>query len=194
MAEIIELDIESMWSRNSSLRQSCVPIDFTNKETALFKCYDISEKLFTALTRVGGGGLAANQIKENGEFLSYRMFVIDAHRRAEFGPAFIVNPRIIDYSDDLVWDYESCYSIPGFRGWVARPKWVVMEVFNGLEENRIIVAKGNLARFFLHEYDHLNGILYVDRMDPSDHLEYIANGELCQIAVESLFGYSNPSS
>ncbi|MCL1945398.1 MAG: peptide deformylase [Firmicutes bacterium] len=102
-----------------------------------------------------GIGLAANQVG-----ILKRVFVIslDLEKYYEF-----VNPRIVEYSGSEIFE-EGCLSILGVKGNVERPSKikVVAQDRNGKEFD--LDADGLLARVIQHEYDHLNGVLFVDKV------------------------------
>jgi peptide deformylase len=105
-----------------------------------------------------GIGLAANQIG-----LSWRMFV---HNLPTVAPQVVINPQIIDVDD--VWSYsEGCLSltIEGSRAAVRRPKRVLIEAVDLSGATMRIAADELLARVFQHEIDHLDGIVYVQRLE-----------------------------
>jgi peptide deformylase len=116
-------------------------------------------------------GLAAPQVGE-----SVRMFCIDVtgHRKAKScaGLVLMVNPRIVEQSEDIVMMREGCLSVPDLTGDVERPARVVVEGFEpGSTKVVRVIADGIEARCLLHEIDHLDGFLFVDRVaDPSKHL------------------------
>mmetsp|Transcript_41101 Transcript_41101/g.106203 ORF Transcript_41101/g.106203 Transcript_41101/m.106203 type:complete len:132 (-) Transcript_41101:209-604(-) len=78
----------------------------------------------------------------------------------------VVNPEIEPLGGETATHWENCLSVPGYRGLVTRPLCVRVK---GLDEHAQPVdwiVKGFPARVLQHETDHLNGILYIDRMDP----------------------------
>ena len=81
-----------------------------------------------------------------------------------------INPEIVSHSEEQAWCWEGCLSVPGFRGWVRRP-WAI-----GV---RVLDAQGSLqekeyggweARSFLHEFDHLEGLLFPYRVANPRHV------------------------
>ncbi|MEQ9618210.1 MAG: peptide deformylase [Deltaproteobacteria bacterium] len=118
-----------------------------------------------------GVGIAAPQVNE-----SKRIFIISSHpsvrypNAPEMKPVAIINPEIISTSEELVKDWEGCLSIPGIRGMVPRHKSIHARYFlrNGSTEEREFT--GFIARIFQHEYDHINGILFPDRLESNKDL------------------------
>jgi len=131
----------------------------------------LAEELVTTM-RVSPAcvGLAAPQIGE-----SVRMFCIDVtgHRKARScaGLVVMVNPRIVSRSEDVIMR-EGCMSVPDLTGDVARAGSVVVEGFvPGSTTVVRITADGIEARCLQHEIDHLDGLVFVDRIkDPQNQL------------------------
>jgi peptide deformylase len=115
-------------------------------------------------------GIAAPQIGE-----SVRMFCLDVtgHRKARScaGLVVMVNPRIVERSGHVVMR-EGCMSVPDFTGDVGRAAEVVVEGFEpGTSRLFRIASNAMEARCFLHEIDHLDGFVFVDRVhDPATGL------------------------
>ena len=119
---------------------------------------DMLETMYDA----AGVGLAAPQVG-----VSKRIVVIDvAHpdEGEERNPIYLVNPEIIWHSDDESCQYEGCLSVPDQSAEVSRYKQVRVQYldYNGKEAE--IMAEGLLAIALQHEIDHLDGILYIDRI------------------------------
>lgn len=108
-----------------------------------------------------GVGLAANQIG-----VAKRFFVYDAGE----GPRVVINPRIVETSGE--WEYdEGCLSVPGM-GWAITRPGTVHLVGADLEGRELDVVATELeARIFLHETDHLDGRLLLDRLDEDERRE-----------------------
>jgi peptide deformylase len=116
--------------------------------------------MFETMYQEDGVGLAAPQIG-----LGTRVIVVDP-REEDVSPFALVNPVIVEFSEELERGEEGCLSIPGLKDIVERSYAVVAE---GLDENGKPVhveAEGLLARILQHEVDHLDGILFVDRVSP----------------------------
>ncbi|WP_257264935.1 peptide deformylase [Endozoicomonas sp. ONNA2] len=79
--------------------------------------------------------------------------------------SFWINPQIIEVSQETCWTWEGCLSVPGIRGWVNRPANLRVRGFD--DQGKIIEATldGFAARVMLHEIDHLDGILFPERID-----------------------------
>ncbi len=114
----------------------------------------LAQDMLETMEAAEGVGLAAPQIG-----ILKRLIVIDIGQ----GPMACVNPVIVDKSGEEI-DEEGCLSVPGKSGKVLRPHKVIVE-YEDLEGNEVgIEAEGLLARVFCHEIDHLDGILYIDKL------------------------------
>jgi peptide deformylase len=107
-----------------------------------------------------GIGLAANQIG-----LTKRVFVMGSNNIEGFPVPFAVfNPIITEASTDLVLDEEGCLSYPDLFLKIKRPNWIIAQYQDSDGNLKEIKAEGYLAKCFQHEYDHLNGVCFVDRV------------------------------
>jgi peptide deformylase len=106
-----------------------------------------------------GIGLAATQVG-----VGLRVFVVDVSvGRDPNGLIVAVNPEFIE-RDGMQLEEEGCLSVPGFNATVVRPERVVLRALNRQGEPQQHDASGLLARAFQHEMDHLDGVLFVDRL------------------------------
>lgn len=107
-----------------------------------------------------GIGLAANQIG-----LTKRVFVMGSNTVPDFPVPFAVfNPVIKEASTELVLDQEGCLSYPDLFLKVKRPSWIVAEYQDSKGTVKEIHIDGYLSKCFQHEFDHLNGVCFVDRV------------------------------
>ncbi|RKD27837.1 peptide deformylase [Caminicella sporogenes DSM 14501] len=111
---------------------------------------DMAETMYNA----DGVGLAAPQVG-----ILKRVIVIDIGG----GLIELINPEILSEKGKQI-DIEGCLSVPNVTGKVERPERVKVKGLDRNGEEVIIEAKGFLARAFCHEIDHLNGILFVDKL------------------------------
>jgi peptide deformylase len=156
------------------LKQKARPVErFGTTELA-----DLVTDLQDTMQARSGAGIAAPQI---GVSLRVMLFGIDHNPRypdAEPVPlTVLVNPEfeIMDSTPQDAW--EGCLSVPGMRGRVARPRKIHYSAYD-IEGNRFDrVAEDFHARVFLHENDHLDGILYPQRIDDLSQFGFIAELE-----------------
>ena len=106
-----------------------------------------------------GVGLAAPQIGED-----IQLFVYQAAGPPEIPLHVIVNPLITPQARELVYDWEGCLSIPDLRGLVPRHPAVRVQGMDREGRPLDYAAHGFEARIVQHEYDHLNGVVFLDRM------------------------------
>lgn len=114
--------------------------------------------MFDTMYAEEGVGLAAPQVG-----IGLRVIVIDP-REDDVEPFALINPQIVHLGDEVGRDEEGCLSIPGLKEIVERPTTVVVEAMNPDGEPVSIDAGGLLARILQHEVDHLDGILFLDRV------------------------------
>jgi peptide deformylase len=123
--------------------------------------------LFETMYNSEGLGLAAPQIGK-----SIRIFVIDGAPVAEDEPALadfkqaFINPHIVEKTGEIKPMTEGCLSIPNIREEVNRESYIRIEYY---DENWVFhdeVYDGYKARIIQHEYDHLDGILFTDKLNP----------------------------
>ena len=119
---------------------------------------DMTESMYAAQ----GVGIAAPQIG-----VSLRVVVIGMPDEEPFA---LINPVVIRRSGERRLD-EGCLSVPGYRGPLTRSERVTVKALNEEGREVRVKAEGNLlAQCLEHETDHVNGILYVDRLDSKDDL------------------------
>jgi peptide deformylase len=116
----------------------------------------------------GGAGLAATQVSA---LERIAVVEVDAATRYAYKPLIpltvIVNPTIEPLSDEQLVINEGCLSVPGMRGDVARSLDVLVRYLDRHGEPRETIARGLTAGTFQHELDHLDGVLFLDRVtDP----------------------------
>mmetsp|Transcript_73385 Transcript_73385/g.195500 ORF Transcript_73385/g.195500 Transcript_73385/m.195500 type:complete len:284 (-) Transcript_73385:67-918(-) len=123
----------------------------------------IAKEMLMIMYATNGVGLAAPQVGINKKIM---VFNIEGTPNKWMKEVIYVNPRITVLSDTTDIKEEGCLSFPGMSGPVERHKWIKLEAFN-LSGRRIRKKlEGWEARVFQHEFDHLNGRLYVDRLLP----------------------------
>ena len=117
---------------------------------------DMLETMYAA----PGIGLAAPQVG-----VLKRVLVIDIDREGEkTGPLAMANPEIVDVSDEDAIYEEGCLSVPEHYAEVERPARVTVRYLDRENELRTLQAEGLLATCIQHEMDHLDGILFIDRI------------------------------
>lgn len=138
------------------LRKKCRPVE-TIDERILTLLDDMAETMYDA----NGVGLAAPQIG-----ILKRIVVIDIGE----GLIELINPEIVAVEGNVK-DIEGCLSVPGKCGYVVRPETVTVSALDRNGEKVVITGKGLLAKAFCHELDHLDGIVFVDKVTEYVELE-----------------------
>lgn len=137
------------------------PDDFRTLEFA-----NLIQDLRETLVEQGGIGLAAPQI---GVSLRVAIIEIEAgptrYGELEAMPLTVfVNPQVKVLSSDTAGYWEGCLSVPGMRGFVERPQHILVNYLDAEAVSETIELTGFLATVFQHEFDHLDGKLYVDHI------------------------------
>jgi peptide deformylase len=142
------------------LKEKAAPVEFVSAEVSAF----IGDLVETMRSSPGGVGIAAPQVG-----VSQRIIVVDvsAHRRGgqeqNHGLLALVNPEILAMGGKQV-VREGCMSIPDYTANVQRAQWVLVDATDGDGNRRIIESLGFEAVAIQHEMDHLDGILFLDRV------------------------------
>ena len=136
---------------NEELKQKAAPVIKIGPEYQ-----KIAEDMINLLHAEEGIGLAGPQVG----FME-RIFVVHVHGDE---PRIFINPSIIETSQETVKLEEGCLSIPKIYTNVIRPRAVKVQAWNEKGRPFTIEAEGLMARVILHEYDHLEGILFIDRV------------------------------
>jgi peptide deformylase len=120
--------------------------------------HTLIEQMFESMRAQKGIGLAAVQVGN-----LYRLFITEVTGDK---PRVFVNPEILETSLEQVSYEEGCLSIPGVEAEVVRPQRVRVQAWNEKGRPFSLDAEDLLARVVQHEFDHLNGVLFIDRIDP----------------------------
>lgn len=133
-----------------SLRKICKEVKNMNLRTKI-----LIEDMLDTMYEANGVGLAAPQVG-----ILKRIVVIDVGE----GPIVLINPEITERLGVQV-DYEGCLSVPGKTGIVSRPNQVKVKALDEDMNEFELEGEGLLARAICHECDHLDGIVYVDKVE-----------------------------
>ena len=129
------------------------------------------DDMMETMAEYHGVGLAAPQVHEG-----LRLFVasLDTERTEEpSAPMAIINPEITPVGTEMQEDWEGCLSIPDIRGKVPRPYEIRVRALDRDGERIELRARGFSARVIQHETDHLDGILFFDRMRGFETLTFL---------------------
>ena len=157
------------------LRRKSQPVERVDDELRKF-LDDMLETMYDA----PGIGLAAVQVGQ-----PLRIFTVDCAKREEdeeaegeangeevkaeeeeppHDPIFLINPEIVSFSDETNVYEEGCLSIPDYYADVERPAACTVKYLDRDGKEQILEADGLLATVIQHEYDHLNGVLFIDHI------------------------------
>jgi peptide deformylase len=129
------------------------------------KIQALIDDMIATVLKVNGVGIAAPQVHE-----SLKIFIIASHPNPRYplapsmNPLVMINPVITGQSQDLVKDWEGCLSIPGIRGLVPRYSWLKVQYTSRSNRPEETILTDFVARIFQHEYDHIHGLVFLDRL------------------------------
>jgi len=158
---------------NPVLRQIARPVDLKELSEPGGGIQSLIDDMADTMRKEGGVGLAAPQVSR-----SVKIVIIECREnkrypgREEIPLTALVNPSITHYSEETRLGWESCLSLIDFRGLVPRSTQVTVEAYTREGRKVVIEAEGFLAIVLQHEIDHLNGIVFLDRMQDFTKLAY----------------------
>ena len=133
------------------------------------------EQMIATLISAKGVGLSAPQVLR-----SERIFIIDTTPNDRYPNVYfekmkvdrmiVINPQIHSRSSQMVKEWEGCLSIPHLRGYVPRNEEIEVEYFDERGNHYERCLKGFTARVFQHEWDHLQGLFFIDRIESTKDL------------------------
>ncbi len=127
-------------------------------ENPIMDPIELKEKMLEAQFANKGVGLSACQVG-----IETAAFTMGSEQYKDKAQIFI-NPTVLDSSTDVVLDIEGCLSFPGVFVKIKRPSWIIAEFWDENGEKQVGRIEGYDARCYLHECDHLNGIVFKDRV------------------------------
>ena len=143
---------------SSILREKAQPIENIDQ-----KVWDLAQDMKETMRLAGGVGLAGNQVGVLWRIITFT-------NPEEKKDQVLINPHIIYFGEEKEKEEEGCLSFPDIYDRVERAKEVVVEGWDLDGKEITIEGKGLLARILQHEIDHLDGILFVDRLSPARRL------------------------
>lgn len=152
---------------NPVLRTIAKPV--TNVKDANLQT--LIDELIVTLTDADGVGIAAPQVAE-----SSRTIVVASRPGPRYPdaprmePTAMINPEIVDRSGNKVKGWEGCLSVPGIRGFVPRHRQIEVEYCDRYGQICRQVFTDFVARIVQHEYDHLEGLVFLDRVETTQDL------------------------
>lgn len=131
----------------------------------------LMDQLIQTAQQANGVGIAAPQVG-----ISERLFIVASRPTPRYShapvmePTVMINPQIVSHSAERVKDWEGCLSVPGVRGLVPRYQAIAVEYTDRYGQHQHQELTDFVARIFQHELDHLNGILFIDRVESTQDL------------------------
>ena len=120
------------------------------------------QDMFITMRNANGIGLAANQVNFDKSFFIIDISPVEDYENIK--PVVMINPEIVDQSDEFIIMEEGCLSLPNLRADVERPERILVRYLDTDEKEIEIEADELFARVILHEYDHLIGKMIPDRV------------------------------
>ena len=165
---------------NPTLRVKASPVSLEELKTPEFK--QLIQDMFETMEEEDGIGIAAPQIGISkqvaivgipNENPRYPAAEEEDQDEPEFEVLVVVNPTVTVTNPEKSGFWEGCLSVPGLRGYVERPKAIKVEYTDLEGKSQVIDADGFAATVFQHELDHLDGVLYVDKVLDKTKLSFI---------------------
>jgi peptide deformylase len=124
------------------------------------------DSLLKTVNKANGVGIAAPQVSE-----SLQLFIVASRPNLRYlnaptmEPTPMINPQILAYSDETDKDWEGCLSVPGMRGLVVRSREIEVLYTDRHGESHQKIFTDFVARIIQHEYDHITGKVFLDRVE-----------------------------
>ena len=157
---------------NPALRQVADPVDVNQIQSD--EIQNLIDDLIETMRHANGAGLASTQIA-----VPLRICVIEVNKnpRYSYKPdiplTVLINPKVTFLTEERINVYEGCLSVPNMRGKVDRCPEILIEGFNREGQSVSFISKGISAGTFQHELDHLDGLVFTDRMKDASSLTTI---------------------
>ena len=132
---------------------------------------ELAKNLITTAEQANGVGIAAPQIGQ-----SWRVFIVASRpsirypHAPQMSPTAMINPVLLSHSNEVVKDWEGCLSVPDVRALVPRYREIEVAYTDIEGKQQYQVLSDFVARIFQHELDHLNGVLFPDRVVATEDL------------------------
>jgi len=164
------------------LREKAQPVPLEAIRSA--EVQRLIDDMVETMREYDGAGLAANQVHA---LLQVAVIEVGANPRYPDAPhiplTVVVNPVVTPLTDELEEGWEGCLSVPDMRGRVPRHTAVRLECYDREARRVEVLAEDFFARVIQHETDHLNGIVYLDRMRDLSSLAHLAEWQRYALGV-----------
>jgi peptide deformylase len=152
---------------NATLRQHAQPIE--NPQDPMLE--GLVDELLQSMQQANGVGIAAPQMGISKQLVIIASRPTPRYPQApEMLPTPMLNPQLVEHSDEMEKGWEGCLSVPGIRGLVPRYTSVTVDYLDRHGQPQRQTFHDFVARIFQHEYDHLQGIVFVDRVESTHEL------------------------
>lgn len=144
---------------------------------------NLIDDLMLTCSDAKGMGISAPQV-----YRSKRIFIMSSQPNERYPyapkmePTAVINPKIISHSKETQKGWEGCLTLPGVRGLVPRYTQINVSYTNREGKKVDVEYQGFMARLFQHEFDHLNGKVFIDRVEST--LDIVMEEEFQRIIVE----------
>ncbi len=149
--------------------------DIKSKDLKSKMVQSFIDNLLATCKEKKGVGIAATQVN-----VKKNIFIVASAPNERYPdapnmkPTAIINPKILKTSEEFVKGWEGCLSLPGIRGLVPRHKSIKVSYIDRTGKNHVKNFSDFIARIFQHEHDHLNGIMFIDRVtDTKDFMSEV---------------------
>ncbi|KAI4839322.1 peptide deformylase [Plasmodium brasilianum] len=142
------------------LRQKCEEVVYFDDNLKT-----LVRSMFNIMYDSKGIGLSAPQVNINKRIIVWNALY---EKRREENERVFINPSIVEQSLIKTKSTEACLSLPNIEGKVERPSIVSVSYYDLNGNKHLKILKGIHSRVFQHEYDHLNGVLFIDRLTQSE--------------------------
>ncbi len=159
------------------LRQRAAAVD---EETVRSEGFQrLIDNMVESMRDASGVGLAAPQVHEAVRLVAAEVRAQNPRYpdEGEIPLTVLVNPEILSSSEEIEHGWEGCLSIPDLRGVVPRAAGIRVQALDRTGQPVVLEAEGFLARILQHEIDHLDGILFLDRMSDLRTLTFLKEFE-----------------
>jgi len=163
MTEILEI----IQLGNPILRSQSQAVDNIQEQ----RIQKLIDNLVATVGQANGVGIAAPQVAQ-----SYRLFIVASRPNLRYPtapimePTAMINPKILAHSTEVIKGWEGCLSIPAIRGYVPRYEAIEIEYTDRNGKLQKQELTDFVARIFQHEYDHLDGIVFLDRLESTQDI------------------------
>ena len=164
------------------LRKIAAPVSLREIQSPAFQ--KLIDDMIETMKEYDGVGLAADQVHE-----SKQIAVLEVAENPRYPDkpkvplTVLINPKILPMTDEMEEDWEGCLSIPELRGRVPRYKTIRVQAWDRKGKDLEFIAADFHARVIQHEWDHLNGKVYLDRMGDLSTLTFLT--ELARYWIKS---------